>query len=55
VDLEIEPARRADAVRAVHGGTSEANLRLYRSVGYVDIGWRPAPAAPGLAYLEKRA
>jgi hypothetical protein len=35
-------------------GTSESNLRLHRSLGYVDIGWRPAAAEPGLAYLEKR-
>jgi hypothetical protein len=28
--------------------------RRYRWPGDVDIGWRPAPAAPGLAYLEKR-
>jgi hypothetical protein len=28
--------------------------RRYRAPGDVDIGWRPAPAAPGLAYLEKR-
>jgi hypothetical protein len=36
------------------GATSEANLRMYRRLGYCDIGWRPAAAAPGLAYLEKR-
>lgn len=36
------------------GATSENNLRMYRRLGYHDIGWQPAPAAPGLAYLEKR-
>jgi hypothetical protein len=36
-------------ITAASGG-----LRRYRSPGDVDIGWRPAPAAPGLAYLEKR-
>ena len=37
------------------GATSENNLRMYRRLGYHDIGWRPAAAAPGLAYLEKPA
>jgi hypothetical protein len=36
------------------GATSENNLRMYRRLGYCDIGRRPAAAAPGLAYLEKR-
>lgn len=35
------------------GATSENNLRMYRRLGYRDIGWRPAAAAPGLAYLAK--
>ena len=36
------------------GATSEANLRLYRRLGYVDLEWRPAEAAAGLTVLEKR-
>jgi ribosomal protein S18 acetylase RimI-like enzyme len=52
--IEAELADRVSRFELFTGGTSEDNLRLYRSLGYVDIGWRPAPAAPGLAYLEKR-
>jgi ribosomal protein S18 acetylase RimI-like enzyme len=35
------------------GGRSEANLRLYRRVGYVDLPRRPGDH-PDLIYLEKR-
>jgi ribosomal protein S18 acetylase RimI-like enzyme len=37
------------------GATSEANLKLYRSAGYTDIGHRAIDSGPGLAYLEKRS
>jgi ribosomal protein S18 acetylase RimI-like enzyme len=49
-------AALADRVRRYElftGATSENNLRMYRRLGYHDIGWRPAAAAPGIAYLEK--
>jgi ribosomal protein S18 acetylase RimI-like enzyme len=52
--VEAALADRVTRYELFTGGTSEGNLRLYRSLGYVDIGWRPAAAAPGLAYLEKR-
>jgi ribosomal protein S18 acetylase RimI-like enzyme len=52
--IEAELAGRVTRFELFTGGTSESNLRLYRSLGYVDIGWRPAAAEPGLAYLEKR-
>jgi ribosomal protein S18 acetylase RimI-like enzyme len=52
--IEAALAGRVTRFELFTGGTSEGNLRLYRSLGYVDIGWRPAAAAPGLAYLEKR-
>ena len=35
-------------------GASDANLGLYRSAGYVDLGVRLIDDGPGLAYLEKR-
>ena len=37
------------------GAGSDDNLRLYRNVGYTDIGVRPSGSGPGLAYLEKIA
>jgi ribosomal protein S18 acetylase RimI-like enzyme len=52
--VEQELAGRVGRFEIFTGATSEGNLRLYRSLGYTDLGWRPAPAAPGLAYLEKR-
>jgi ribosomal protein S18 acetylase RimI-like enzyme len=54
IAIEDELAGRVTRYELFTGATSEDNLRLYRALGYEDIGWRPAPAAPGLAYLEKR-
>jgi ribosomal protein S18 acetylase RimI-like enzyme len=51
--VEAALAGRVRRFELFTGGTSQANLRMYRRLGYVDLGWRPAPAAPGLAYLEK--
>lgn len=53
--IEAALAGRVTRYELFTGATSEANLRMYRALGYVDIGWRPAAAAPGLAYLEKPA
>jgi ribosomal protein S18 acetylase RimI-like enzyme len=51
--IEDALAARVSRYELFTGATSETNLRMYRALGYVDIGWRPAAAAPGLAYLEK--
>jgi ribosomal protein S18 acetylase RimI-like enzyme len=53
--IEAALAGRVARYELFTGATSENNLRMYRRLGYQDIGWRPAAAAPGLAYLEKRA
>jgi ribosomal protein S18 acetylase RimI-like enzyme len=52
--IEAALADRVTKYQLFTGATSENNLRMYRRLGYYEIGWRPAPAAPGLAYLEKR-
>ena len=52
--IEAALAGRVTRYELFTGASSENNLRMYRRLGYHDIGWRPAAAAPGLAYLEKR-
>jgi len=52
--IEAALADRVTRYELFTGATSQANLRMYRRLGYADIGWRPAAAAPGVAYLEKR-
>jgi ribosomal protein S18 acetylase RimI-like enzyme len=52
--IETALAGRVARYELFTGATSENNLRMYHRLGYSDIGWRPAAAAPGLAYLEKR-
>ena len=48
-------AGRVSRFELFTGSTSEGTLRLYRSLGYVDLGLRPASQiTPPLAYLEKR-
>ena len=51
--IETALADRVARYQLFTGATSQNNLRMYRRLGYTDLGWRPAPAAPGLAYLEK--
>ena len=51
--MERALAGRVSRLELFTGATSEANLRLYRSAGYTDIGHRPLDSGPGLAYLEK--
>jgi ribosomal protein S18 acetylase RimI-like enzyme len=51
--IEAALAGRVTRYELFTGATSENNLRMYRRLGYHDIGWRPAAAAPGIAYLEK--
>ena len=53
--IEAVAADRVRRFELFTGATSESNIRLYRSTGYVDIGHRPTPTGPGLAYLEKRS
>jgi ribosomal protein S18 acetylase RimI-like enzyme len=45
---------RVDRFELFTGATSEANLRLYRALGYVETGWGPGAAPVGITYLEKR-
>jgi ribosomal protein S18 acetylase RimI-like enzyme len=52
--VEEAAAGLVERLELFTGATSEANLRLYRSLGYVDLEWRPAEAAAGLAVFEKR-
>lgn len=52
--LEAALADRVGRFELFTGATSEDNLRLYRTAGYVDIGWGPGAAAAGITYLEKR-
>jgi ribosomal protein S18 acetylase RimI-like enzyme len=52
--VEQALAGRVDRFELFTGATSEHNLRLYRRLGYVDLGRGPAAAAAGLTYLEKR-
>lgn len=52
--MEREFAGRARRFEVFTGAASHANLRLYRSIGYTDLGHRDIDSGPGLAYLEKR-
>jgi len=52
--VEEALAGRVDRFELFTGATSEANLRLYRSLGYVESGWGPGAAPVGITYLEKR-
>jgi ribosomal protein S18 acetylase RimI-like enzyme len=52
--IEAALAEQVTRYELFTGATSENNLRMYRRLGYQDIGWRPAAAAPGIAYMEKR-
>ena len=52
--IEQALAGRADRFELFTGATSEANLRLYRKLGYVPTGWGPGAAPVGITYLEKR-
>ena len=53
--LERALAGRVTRFELFTGSTSEATLRLYHSLGYVDLDRRPASEiTPALAYLEKR-
>jgi ribosomal protein S18 acetylase RimI-like enzyme len=52
--IEEALAGRVDRFELFTGATSEANLRLYRRLGYVETGWGPGAAPVGITYLEKR-
>jgi ribosomal protein S18 acetylase RimI-like enzyme len=52
--VEQALAGRVDRFELFTGATSEANLRLYRKLGYVESGWGPGAAPVGITYLEKR-
>ena len=52
--VEQRLAGRVDRFELFTGATSEANLRLYRGLGYVEAGWGPGAAPAGIRYLEKR-
>ena len=52
--VEEALAGRVDRFELFTGATSEANLRLYRRLGYVESGWGPGAAPVGITYLEKR-
>jgi ribosomal protein S18 acetylase RimI-like enzyme len=51
--IEQALAGRVDRFELFTGATSQANLRLYRKLGYVEAGWGPGAAAVGITYLEK--
>jgi len=53
--LEQALAGRVTRFELFTGSTSAGTLRLYHSLGYVDLGLRPgSESTPPLAYLEKR-
>ena len=52
--VEEAVAGRVDRFELFTGATSEANLRLYRGLGYVESGWGPGAAPVGITYLQKR-
>ncbi|GAA3908720.1 hypothetical protein [Actinoplanes auranticolor] len=52
--VEEALAGRVDRFELFTGATSEANLRLYRGLGYVESGWGPGAAPVGITYLQKR-
>ena len=52
--VEAAVQDRVDRFELFTGATSEANLRLYRALGYVETGWGPGAAPVGITYLEKR-
>jgi ribosomal protein S18 acetylase RimI-like enzyme len=47
--IEAELTGRVTRFELFTGATSEGNLRLYRSLGYVEIGQRSAPQGPGFS------
>lgn len=52
--VEAALAGRVGRFELFTGATSEDNLRLYRALGYAEIGWGPGAAGPGVTFLEKR-
>jgi ribosomal protein S18 acetylase RimI-like enzyme len=51
VETALKP--RVTRFELFTGAGSDANLRLYRTNGYTEIGHRPMSKGPGLTYLEK--